>query len=174
MGVRCTISVKKDDGAIESTYCYGGGSLEHVGLMLYQHYQDCTKAQQLLSMGHIHHLDENIDMPSQRRNSLEYPLKGYCAFIRRDSDEKVTQFQSQVFDTIYEYKRDLLFEEYNYFFNYIEKLWYVFDKKKDQFCELGTMLLNSNEVDLTEEFKQYIKQRNTTSENEGRLGKKKF
>lgn len=123
-------------------------------------------------MGHIHHLDKNINMPDQRLNSLDTPLKDYCAFIRHDSEDKVTQFQSQVFDTIYEYKRDLAFEEYNYFFNYIEKLWYVFDNKKDQFCELGKMLLNS-ERDLTDEFKEYIKRQNKNSELEGRFNKTK-
>ena len=58
MSTRSRIGILKDDH-IESVYCHFDGYLEHVGMLLVNHYNSLEKAQALISLGDISILGKN-------------------------------------------------------------------------------------------------------------------
>lgn len=68
MGTRSSIGIQHHSGWVTAVYCHWDGYPEHVGLILYQHY-DSHKAKQLMELGNIstlapeigtkHHFDDN-------------------------------------------------------------------------------------------------------------------
>lgn len=60
MATRSTIAKLNDDGTLTSIYCHWDGYPEGVGSMLKKHYTDPHKINQLLTLGDISSLHEDI------------------------------------------------------------------------------------------------------------------
>lgn len=73
MSTHCTISLKSDDN-IRTTYCHTDGYPEGVGYMLVKHYMDVDKISELLDLGYIRSLRENlypVPLPPKKRTRFQ-------------------------------------------------------------------------------------------------------
>lgn len=76
MSTHCTISLKSDDN-IRTTYCHLDGYPEGVGYMLVKHYRDVDKISELLDLGYLRSLHENlhpVPLPPKHRTRLQKML----------------------------------------------------------------------------------------------------
>lgn len=85
MGTRSRIGVMHGD-VLKSVYCHWDGYLDHNGRILLEYY-DSAKANQLVALGDISSLDENIEPPQGVSHSFQVPLKGVTTFYGRDRGE---------------------------------------------------------------------------------------
>jgi hypothetical protein len=62
MGTRSTIAIERADGTVDQIYCHWDGYLEHNGTILFEHYSDPFKLQDLIDHGGISSLKKNIGL----------------------------------------------------------------------------------------------------------------
>lgn len=60
MSTRSRIGILEPNGTVTSIYCHFDGYLSHNGRILVNHYQDESKIRELINLGDISILDENI------------------------------------------------------------------------------------------------------------------
>ena len=61
MATRSTIALEYADGTVDQVYCHFDGYLAHNGQLLLKHYQDPFKVQQVMDLGDLTRLGEDID-----------------------------------------------------------------------------------------------------------------
>jgi hypothetical protein len=61
MATRCRIGIQNQDNTVSSIYCHFDGYQSGVGDMLYKHYRDREKLQQLIELGDISYLGVDLD-----------------------------------------------------------------------------------------------------------------
>ena len=129
MATRSTIGIKRDDGTINFIYCHWDGYLEGVGKTLKDNYTDEQKIHQLISLGSISSLGDEVFPKSN--HSFDSPEKNVTVFYGRDrgeSDVDYTKVNS--FD---EYKKH--FEEFNYLWE--DNVWKYCCSRDKQFIEFN-------------------------------------
>lgn len=70
MSTRSTIGVVRCDGSKSRIYCHWDGYLEHNGVILYECYSDMDRLEQLLRLGNISVLGENLE--AKNRTNIFY------------------------------------------------------------------------------------------------------
>lgn len=60
MGTRSMIGRLNDDGTVAAIYCHWDGYISNNGVILHEHYQDAAKVDQLIALGDISSLGEEI------------------------------------------------------------------------------------------------------------------
>jgi len=110
MATRSTIGIKNQDDSITLIYCHWDGYLEGVGKTLVKNYTNEQKIHQLISLGSVSSLGEEI-IPSSS-HSFDSPQKGITVFYGRDRGETEGVNHPVTVKTLDEYKK--YFEEYNY------------------------------------------------------------
>lgn len=60
MGTRSRIGIEVPNGAVYSIYCHWDGYVSHNGRILFDYYQDEAKIRELMDLGDISSLGENI------------------------------------------------------------------------------------------------------------------
>ena len=108
MATRSTIGIKKEDGTIDLIYCHWDGYLEGVGKTLKQNYTNEQKIQQLISLGSVSSLGDEI-FP-KTNHSFDSPEKNVTVFYGRDRGETDVDY-IKVY-SLDEYKKQ--FQEFNY------------------------------------------------------------
>lgn len=83
MGTRSSIAIKNLDGTIESIYVHWDGYLEGVGATLLESYTTEAKVRQLLSLGNVSSLDDEIG----EKHDFNTSVKGWTKFYERDRGE---------------------------------------------------------------------------------------
>ena len=83
MGTRSTIAKENADGTITSIYCHWDGYPEGVGQTLADHYTDPTKIDQLLALGDISILDNEIG----EQHDFDNRTEGWTLAYGRDRGE---------------------------------------------------------------------------------------
>lgn len=83
MATRSTIAMELQDGWVRSVYCHWDGYPDGVGAVLRDHYTDTTKLEQLLSLGDLSVLDDEIGEKQDFGDRKE----GTCLFYGRDRGE---------------------------------------------------------------------------------------
>ncbi len=84
MATRSTIGMLLEDGqTIRSVYCHWDGYPEGVGATLKEYYTDSTTIENLLDLGDLSVLSENIGQKQDFDNRTE----GQCLFYGRDRGE---------------------------------------------------------------------------------------
>ena len=83
MATRSTIAIKTPEG-IRSIYCHYDGYPEYVGKVLAENYTDPVKINQLLDLGDISSLDEDVGVWKQDFNN---PTPGITLAYGRDRGE---------------------------------------------------------------------------------------
>lgn len=104
MATRSTIAVEKEDGSVEQIYVHWDGYIEHNGVILQDNYDDYGKIVALIEKGNVSVLKEEPDD---------------CELL---DDEQIVK---NAYETTHDYLANFPREEYNYFWKYSEKCWYV-------------------------------------------------
>ena len=90
MATRAIIA-KLDDNGVQAIYSHSDNYLEHTGKILDQHYQDEDKVDELLSLGDVSIVDENIGV---KIDFNDYKLRAenkQCLFYARDRGENINK-----------------------------------------------------------------------------------
>lgn len=104
MATHSTIAVEKEDGSVEQVYAHWDGYIERNGVILQYNYNDYDKIVTLVGKGAILVLSEELDG------------------CERPDDEEIDK---NVYENTRDYLANFPREEYNYFWKYVEKCWYV-------------------------------------------------
>jgi hypothetical protein len=93
MGTRSRIGVMHGNKC-KSIYCHWDGYLEHNGRILQEHY-DSAKANNLVALGDMSSLGNNIEIPEGVEHTFEAPAKEHdiTVFYGRDRGETGTEFK---------------------------------------------------------------------------------
>ena len=113
MATRSNIAYKTPEGKIRSVYCHWDGYPAHNGEMLVRYYQQARKIAQLVEMGQISILDEDVFPTPNSGHSFDSPEEGVTVFYGRDRGE--TLVGTKEFDDIPSWIDDM--EEYAYLWN---------------------------------------------------------
>jgi len=114
MATRSTIAVEHADGTVSQVYAHWDGYLTHNGQILVNHYDTQEKAEQLISLGSISSLRPKcIPDPAKTHSSIN-PQDDVTVYYSRDNGEPFVA--PILYPTVDNYKKNLLCEEYDYFF----------------------------------------------------------
>lgn len=148
METRSTIAIQNTDGTVKSIYCHWDGYLENNGKILFEHYKDVNKINELISLGFLSSLEKNIH-PTTETHSFDNREKDVCVFYGRD--RKDTDVEYNTYKNIDEYYQECGFEEFNYLFKVNENKWFVYDSdnytkqiNENNFTELENELRQKN------------------------------
>lgn len=86
MSTRSRIGILRKDGKIESIYCHHDGYFEYVGNILFNHYQDKNKIEELIRNGDLSSLAKNIG----EKHDFNSKDSTQCKFYGRDRGEDKT------------------------------------------------------------------------------------
>lgn len=95
MGTRSTIAIKHGD-RIKAIYCHWDGYLEHNGQVLHEHYQSSPKVNNLIALGDVSGLREEIGEKHDfgARYSEDDEAYTWTTFYGRDRGETGVEFRS--------------------------------------------------------------------------------
>lgn len=124
MGTRSTIALEFADGTVGQVYCHWDGYLEHNGKILQSYYTDPFKLRELIDLGDMSSLDNEVVIPEGQAHSFQVPLKGITTFYGRDRGE--TGVDAKYFKNFEDYRARHQYEEYEYILR-TDGRWYVAD-----------------------------------------------
>jgi hypothetical protein len=84
MGTRSTIAIQNADGSVTGIYCHWDGYLSHNGKILQDHYADEAKVRELIALGDISSLGEEIG----EAHDFDAAPRGECNAYGRDRGER--------------------------------------------------------------------------------------
>lgn len=131
MATRSTIALEYADGTIGQVYCHWDGYLENNGALLRDHYTDPFKLRELIDLGDVSSLREEIgtkhafssfELPADQREAHEKLVENMCTFYGRDREEAGTGAKS--FKDYADYVENFIHEEYAYILR-TNGVWYV-------------------------------------------------
>lgn len=153
MSTRSTISVLQKDNSIKSIYCHWDGYLKGVGETLLTHYDTYEKANELVALGNISSLYENLNpLPEAPEafpkshiteiittHSFDRPQKNVTVAYHRDRN---ALFEQEVHRSFSEFNKNNDFQSYNYLFK--EGKWYVMSEyvKEREWVELTDEMIH--------------------------------
>ena len=164
MATRSTISIvnkRTNEGKGKTIYSHWDGYPAHNGRILLEHYQDKKKVKQLIALGDISSLAENVSpsengtlnkwnrekmeyelIPTSKPHSFDEPHSGVVVAYMRDRGEKnckATSFLGKE-------PGNNIRQEYDYLFVVEENKWYVRDnhKARPKFVELTEKICDKN------------------------------
>jgi hypothetical protein len=113
MATRSRIGIELTDAfghkQVKSIYCHWDGYPEGVGQTLMSYYQDREKVSDLMHLGALSFLEENIEKPAG--HSFDTPVKGYTLAYHRDRGDKKIPARVDM-DVADFFKKD--YEQYGY------------------------------------------------------------
>ena len=125
-----SIIAKLDDKGVQAVYCHNDGYLSNNGKILDQHYQDEDKVDELLSLGDLSMINENIGVKLDFNDyDLFHKLK-QCRFYNRDRGEnrakaEVLKDETELLEFAFEQcDADLVYM-------YAYGSWYVYDNSNE-------------------------------------------
>ena len=129
MSTPCSITAKCNDGKLRTIYCHYDGHLFSAGQVLFEHFQNQKKIEELIRLGDISSLEPSIECPPG--HSFKNPTNGHTVFCMRDRKQKGSSFEAYVGDTLRECIREN-FQAFNYFWDGQEWMLvnYYYDDKK--------------------------------------------
>lgn len=130
MATRSTIALEYADGTVDQVYCHWDGYLGHNGKMLFEHYVSPFKVQQLMDLGDISSLGQDVgEKHDFSRLDSPLPAEEYerlyghmVTFYGRDRGEAGTERKR--FADFADYKKNHQYEEYEYILRR-DGNWYV-------------------------------------------------
>ena len=88
MSTRSRIGVQDADGTIRSIYCHFDGYLDGVGATLAGHYADANKVEQLVALGDLSSLDDDLAPAEGVAHNWDKPAPGVTTAYHRDRGEQ--------------------------------------------------------------------------------------
>lgn len=128
MATRSNIAIENEDGKIVSIYCHWNGCPEGVGQTLKDHYKELAKVQELIDLGDISSLGENVSPVDENSHSFYNPTEGVTVAYHRDRGE---EYNRRISNSRGEYIADS--EEYSYLFS--NNRWLIYDGSGLDFSE---------------------------------------
>ena len=130
MATRSTIALEYADGTVDQVYCHWDGYLEHNGKILFEHYSNPFKLQELMDLGDVSSLGINIGRKHAfspfegDKNDYDVAVEqeGATTFYGRDRGE--TGVSAKRFKDFADYKKNFQHEEYAYILRN-DGRWYV-------------------------------------------------
>ena len=101
MATRGNIAIVNEDGSITSIYCHYDSYPQYVGKMLLNHYNNVGIINELMELGDLSSLGENLYAAG---HTWAAPIEGVCVAYGRDRGEKGVE--SRVFKSIEQYNRN--------------------------------------------------------------------
>ncbi len=86
MATRSTIAIEHENGTVEQVYCHFDGYLSHNGKILHEHYTDRSKVEQLVALGDMSILGNEIG----EKQDFDNPVNGWTLYYGRDRGEDNT------------------------------------------------------------------------------------
>lgn len=124
MSTNSVIAMVQDDNKIKAIYCHWDGNLKWNGRILFNHYQDTKKIEQLIDLGHLSRLGVEIGKKHDFDTSYnKHP--DWCCYYGRDRGEE--DVEPRVFDNeddLFDYSKNFG-AEYIYLFK--ENKWAYLD-----------------------------------------------
>ena len=102
MSTASTIAAKMNNGKVGIIYCHFDGYIAGVGNILFNHYQEQSKIEELINLGNVSSIDQNIgNVDAYGRNRGE---KGQDAIFSGSYSQALRKFGKR-------------FQEYDYFWD---------------------------------------------------------
>lgn len=125
MATRSTIAIENADGTVHQIYCHWDGYLSHNGKILFKNYQDRAKVEELIALGDLSVLDEEIG-EKQDFDNRDREKKWTLAYGR---DRGETGIEPKVFKDFEDYEQHHAYEEFEFIFTK-DDVWSVFYSKE--------------------------------------------
>lgn len=122
MSTRSHIGRKNEDDSVDYIYCHFDGYLSNNGEILFNHYQDINKVNQLISLGSLSKLGKEI---GEKQDFDDYSTQNndWCLAYGRDrGEDNINAIHKSNIKTAVN-DAD---ESYFYFFDVKENRWYVY------------------------------------------------
>lgn len=97
MATRSNIGVRNTDGTVDYIYCHFDGYPEGVGKTLIGYYQDMDRVNELMKLGDLSSLGEEI---GQKHLFENHYIKGWCNAYGRDRGETGVGVKTVLFDDL--------------------------------------------------------------------------
>ena len=138
MATRATIA-KLDNNGVKAIYLHSDGYLEYAGRILDEHYRDESKVDELIALGDLSSLNENIGEKLPFNDYMLFHEKKQCRFYHRDRGEELKIHTLKDDIELIEFAKDSCNVEYIYMFAFGS--WYVYDVyNNSEFVELEEVL----------------------------------
>ncbi len=152
MSTRSLICMEVDDNKFATIYCHSDGYLMHNGALLVDCYQDRKKVEELIALGDISLLQENVKPDPKTEHSFEYGKRqeGVVVAYHRDRGEDLCEnriwdlvniVNNPMTEYVYMYGKDnkwrYLDSPFNKINNYNVKIKKMEDIKKIKFVKDG-------------------------------------
>lgn len=123
MSTRSRIGILKNNGSIESIYCHLDGYPEWVGKKLYRYYNDPEKINNLIQLGDISHLENNLEPNPEIPHKFGYDTeqKDVVVAYHRDRNEDWSFVKPLLSKDIKEFEKYCLDSDQEYAYLYDEK-----------------------------------------------------
>lgn len=89
MATRSVICKETLNKTYVGIYCHWDGYPDGVGKILFEHYNTAEKVNQLLALGALSSLEENVAPPEGSTHSFDTPLPNVCVAYHRDRGEEM-------------------------------------------------------------------------------------
>lgn len=134
MATRSTIAIEFADGTVQQVYCHWDGYLENNGAILQEHYMDPCKVRELIDLGDMSSLGEEVGVKHpfspyevEGLSYEDYKAKysNMTTFYGRDRGE--TGVSARKFVNFLDYQENHQYEEYDYILRQIDgkAVWFV-------------------------------------------------
>lgn len=120
MGTRSAIILKREDGKYQGIYCHWDGYPSYNGKILFENYQDIEKVKELVGLGDISSLANEVTPPEGSGHSYDNRVDGYVVAYHRDRGEEL-----RIIEISENLKEVLAKIDYAYAYVYIDGVWYV-------------------------------------------------
>lgn len=134
MSTRSNIIMRNVDGSCEVIYCHSDGYLAWNGRMLLDHYQDLNKVNDLISLGDISVLKENVHPNPNKPHNFEERQSSVVVAYGRDRGEQGVE--SRYYKNVNVYLSSLgkySGIEYLYLYDILTRTWFYDDRNGDGF-----------------------------------------
>jgi len=119
MATRSTISIK-ENGKIRSIYCHWDGYPSNNGKILLEHYTTSEKINELINLGQVSILKENVNPDSKVSHSFDNRQENVVVAYHRDRGESLVIEE-------YTNPKEIIGEQFDYLF--IDGVWKVRSEK---------------------------------------------
>ena len=154
ISTRSRIGILKRNGKVETIYCHFDGYIEYNGRMLDEFYNDLKKIKELIKLGDISSLKENINPNPKMSHSFDEPQEDVVVAYHRDRDEDWKYTKPKIHNNIDELNEyiDGSDIEYIYLYDIKNKKWlwdFVdFEKNKMELKDLDKTIKDITKVAL--------------------------
>lgn len=138
---------------MQSVYSHFAGNVPVNGIIIYEHYKDISKVRQLISLGSVNSLKEELVPPEGVLHTLDKAHPGVTTFFGRDGNSSHCVINS--FSSLEDFVKNGDVERYNYVFKEKTNQWYVMNPKSSNLRRLDAALLNDSQVN--DAFKTMLK-----------------